>query len=249
MTKKTKQVSISVDKGVWDDFVKKVESVEGKTYGKIGPTLTNLIREYYLSAADDGDDDKIRKLEKELSDNYDRIDNLLMENKELDEENSGYSKKIQQQDKKIGKLNDQINKLTDAYETTICDNEKYDELLNELEDKVLKLSEENQKLIETLNIKSEENEEIYITAIKNEEKYKNTISKYKNQIKKLKNNNKILLKRFRHDKKAGKADEIKYKNSEDNKKSDNPAMMETQQLQKQYNEYMKQFENIKRKRS
>ena len=247
MTKKTKQVSISVDKELWDDFVNKIESVEGKTYGKIGPTLTNLIRKYYLSSSDDsGDNNKITKLEKELSDNYKRIDNLLIQKEELKKENSQYSKKVQELDDKIEGLNNQIIKLTDDYETTLKDNEKYDELLNDLEDKVLKLSEENQRLIESLNIKSEENNEIYITAIKNEEKYINQIYKYKNQIKRLTKNNKILIKRFKYTKKSNNTSNKSrsHKNTDESMDTDT---IKAQQLQKQYNEYMKQFENIKRK--
>lgn len=247
MTKKTKQVSISVDKEVWDDFVKKIESVEGKTYGKIGPTLTNLIRNYYLSPSDDSEDNKkITKLEKEVSDNYKRIDNLLIQKEELEKENSQYSKKVQELDDKIEGLNNQIIKLTDDYETTLKDNEKYDELLNDLEDKVLKLSEENQRLIESLNIKSEENNEIYITAIKNEEKYINQIYKYKNQIKRLAKNNKILIKRFKYTKKS-KNNGNKSRSHKNTDESMDKDTIKAQQLQKQYNEYMKQFENIKRK--
>ena len=247
MTKKTKQVSISVDKEVWDDFVNKIESVEGKTYGKIGPTLTNLIRKYYLSSSDDsGDNNKITKLEKELSDNYKRIDNLLIQKEELKKENSQYSKKVQELDDKIEGLNNQIIKLTDDYETTLKDNEKYDELLNDLEDKVLKLSEENQRLIESLNIKSEENNEIYITAIKNEEKYINQIYKYKNQIKRLTKNNKILIKRFKYTKKSNNTSN-KSRSHKNTDESTDTDTIKAQQLQKQYNEYMKQFENIKRK--
>lgn len=88
---------------------------------------------------------------------------------------------------------------------------KYDKLLNDLEDKVLKLSEENQKLIERLNIKSEENNEIYIMTIKNDEKYNNMLSKDKHQIKKLRNNNRIILKRFKYSKKSINVDKTKLK--------------------------------------
>jgi hypothetical protein len=95
MGKNTKQVSISVDKEVWDDFINKIEVVEGKTYGKIGPTLTDLITQYYLSDSKGNfDTKKIQELNDELSSKSAHIDNLLAENKELTKENSTLSKDI-----------------------------------------------------------------------------------------------------------------------------------------------------------
>ena len=247
MTKKTKQVSISVDKEVWDAFVKRVESVEGKTYGKIGPTLTNLVNDYYLS--DDGESvnvKKINKLQDELDSLKDEYDDLLKENKSLLDENSNYSSQTASLNKDVEKLSNQNEKLSDTYHSLLEDNQKNMELLDKLDEKVSKLSNENQHLIECVTIKSNENKQMYINATKNEEKLKKLNSKYKNKIKKLLNKNKILHKQVRHLKHDKKHTKRKINvNSTENYQD--TQLIQNKQLKNQYDEYMKQFENIKRK--
>lgn len=259
MSKNTKQVSITVNKKIWDSFVKKVESIEGTTYAKIGPTLTGLIEKHYLSNSDvDVYADRLNKLKEELSDKTTCIDNILLEKKQLTKENSEYVERIQKLENNLKQLTADINQLTRDYESTLEDNQKYDELLYNLEDKVLKLSDENQILTEKVNNKSEENNEIYMKALKNEEKLKNLNSKYKYRIRKLTTDKKILEKecRYLNINKKRRYNSLKDKQSTNNKNnmenSENDLILDNdmsvnQQLQRQYDEYMKQFENIKRK--
>jgi hypothetical protein len=85
-------------------------------------------------------------------------------------------------------------------------------------------------------------------ATENEEKLKTSLLKYKNQIKKLRKNNNILIKRFRYSKNKNNHSNNRSKVYPDEKEhSENINSIRNQQLQNQYMEYMKQFENIKRR--
>ena len=157
----SKKVTINIDDNAWTKFNKKVEEKEGTTYGKLGPTLVDLIENYYLP--DDiktttEDTEKLIEENDKLKDDLNILnteyEELKKQNKETIEENNALNSQVKLLKEELEKQNNDNKELLDKnskLQSTVNTNKNkihddYDDIKqenNQLNRQVIELEKNN----------------------------------------------------------------------------------------------------------